>query len=81
LLLVEDQLLTGWWGQEFRKTTSKSSMFGEHVTESLGLNMTTKGSSGSQIRVGYGRQNPNAAKGRERRGKKKKRNEKKPGYL
>jgi len=78
LLLSEDQLLTGWWSQQVRKKSSSTSMFGEHVTESLGLQFQSRGEG---IRVGYGRQNPNAARGRERRGKKKKRNEKKPGHL
>jgi len=78
LLLTEDQLLTGWWGQKARAKNNATSMFGEHVTESLGLNLTKKGDG---IRIGYGRQNPNAAKGRERRGKKKKRSSKKPGHL
>ncbi|CAK8991018.1 RNA-binding protein NOB1, partial [Durusdinium trenchii] len=78
LLLTEDQLLTGWWGQQARKKNTATSMFGEHVTEAFGLNLRSEGEG---IRVGYGRQNPNAAKGRERRGKKKKRNTKRPGHL
>mmetsp|Transcript_2550 Transcript_2550/g.2898 ORF Transcript_2550/g.2898 Transcript_2550/m.2898 type:complete len:504 (+) Transcript_2550:161-1672(+) len=69
LLLREDQLLSGWWGQQARKKTSSDSMFGEHVTESFGLSMTQKGEG---IQIGYGRQNRNSRKGRERRGKKKK---------
>jgi len=78
LLLNEDQLLTGWWGQQARKKTTATCIFGEHISESVGVQMNSRGDA---IRVGYGRQNPNAAKGRERRGKKVKRSSKKPGHL
>ena len=70
LLLREDQMFTGWWGQQARKKDKSDSMFGEHVAESFGLSLSNKGSS---IQVGFGRSNVNAKKGRERRGKKKKR--------
>lgn len=44
-----------------------ASMFGEEITDSLGMDVQkTVG-----IQVGYGKKNPNAQKGRERRGKKK----------
>jgi RNA-binding protein NOB1 len=76
LLLCEDQLLTGWWAQQANKKQSATSMFGEHITESLGVDTRVQGGA---LRIGYGRQNPNAAKGRERRGKKK--TTKKPGHL
>ncbi|GBG29323.1 RNA-binding protein NOB1 [Hondaea fermentalgiana] len=79
LLLAEDQLLAGYWSQHAQNKSNSTSMFGEHVTESLGLKLS--GQSDAGIRIGYGRQNPNAAKGRERRGKKKKRSEKRPGFL
>lgn len=78
LLLSEDQLLAGFWSQHANKKSSDTSMFGEHVTESLGLKLSGQSDG---IRIGYGRQNPNSAKGRERRGKKKKRSEKRPGFL
>ena len=68
LLLREDQMLSGQWAQKTRQKNSATSMFGEHVTESFGLSLTqSKG-----VKVGYGRRNKNAMKGRERRGKKKK---------
>jgi len=69
LLLREDQLLGGWWGQQTKKKSNSNSMFGEYVTDSFGLSLSSRGSG---IRVGYGRNNKNAKKGRERRGKKKK---------
>lgn len=74
LLLREDQLLTGWWGQQARKKDKSDSMFGEHVAESFGLSLSRPGNS---IQVGFGRNNVNAKKGRERRGKKKSRSKKK----
>ncbi|CAM9725411.1 unnamed protein product, partial [Choristocarpus tenellus] len=67
LLLREDQLLSGIWAQKARRTVKDvSSMFGEDVTLNVGLSI----SKSPDILVGYGRKNPNAAKGRERRGKK-----------
>ncbi|CAM9726795.1 unnamed protein product [Discosporangium mesarthrocarpum] len=67
ILLREDQLLSGIWAQKTRrKVKDVSSMFGEDVTLNVGLTV----SKSPDIVVGYGRRNPNAAKGRERRGKK-----------
>ena len=67
LLLREDQMMTGMWSQRVAQKNNATSMFGEHVTESFGLSLTrSKG-----VKVGHGRRNPNAMKGRERRGKKK----------
>jgi RNA-binding protein NOB1 len=68
ILLREDQLLSGIWAQRAQKKTSSVSMFGEDVNDAMGLSL--KGN--SQIKVGFGSQNPNAKKGRERRGAKKK---------
>lgn len=77
LLLREDQLLSGAWNQKMRmRTGGKSkdhaqSIFGKDIASNVGCN--AKGSlTADDIRVGFGRRNPNAAKGRERRGKKKK---------
>mmetsp|Transcript_26793 Transcript_26793/g.82248 ORF Transcript_26793/g.82248 Transcript_26793/m.82248 type:complete len:176 (-) Transcript_26793:133-660(-) len=73
LLLREDQLLAGIWKQKAQrhKAASKqhTSVFGPDVAESLAdLNLAPIG-----LTVGYGRKNPNATKGRERRGATKKR--------
>ncbi|OWZ07429.1 RNA-binding protein NOB1 [Phytophthora megakarya] len=71
LLLREDQLLVGIWGQRQRQHKKvMQSAFGENVAHDLGV----KAERQTGIQVGYGRMNPNAQKGRERRGKKKKRN-------
>ncbi|CEG47875.1 rna-binding protein nob1 [Plasmopara halstedii] len=68
LLLREDQLLMGIWGQRQRQHKKiMHSAFGEHVAHDLGVRAEKQ----SSIQVGYGRMNPNAQKGRERRGKKK----------
>ena len=58
----------GAWRLRAGKKSSLSSMFGEGITESLGMRVAA----GTNVVVGYGRQNPNARKGRERRGAKKK---------
>mmetsp|Transcript_29410 Transcript_29410/g.70721 ORF Transcript_29410/g.70721 Transcript_29410/m.70721 type:complete len:644 (+) Transcript_29410:142-2073(+) len=77
LLLREDQLLTGAWNQKMRmRTGGKSknhaqSIFGMDIASNVGCH--AKGSmTADDIRAGFGRRNPNSAKGRERRGKKKK---------
>lgn len=74
LLLAEDQLLYGAWNQKLRKGKSKSSsqsIFGSDLASDLGCH--TDLTKRDDIRVGFGRRNPNAAKfGRERRGKTKK---------
>ncbi|KAI9914194.1 hypothetical protein PsorP6_005907 [Peronosclerospora sorghi] len=68
LLLREDQLLVGIWGQRQRQHRKVvQSAFGENVAHDLGV----KAEKQTCITVGYGRMNPNAQKGRERRGKKK----------
>ncbi len=76
LLLREDQLMQGIWAQKVKtsKRQNTSSIFGEHITESVGI-CANKGRMGSDgIVVGFGKGNPNASKkgkGRERRGKSK----------
>lgn len=52
--------------QTRRKEKDVSSMFGEDITGNVGLTV----SKSADIVVGYGRKNPNATRGRERRGKK-----------
>jgi RNA-binding protein NOB1 len=67
LLLREDQLLTGIWAQKAKRSVkSVGSMFGEHITENVGLTINKA----PDLVVGYGRKNPNSQRGRERRGKK-----------
>jgi RNA-binding protein NOB1 len=74
LLLAEDQLMYGAWGQKVRKGKSKASgqsIFGSDLASDLGCHydLTKR----DDIKVGFGRRNPNSSKfGRERRGKKKK---------
>jgi len=74
LLLAEDQLMYGAWNQKVRKGKSKTagqSIFGSDLASDLGCHadLTKR----DDIKVGFGRRNPNATKfGRERRGKKKK---------
>jgi RNA-binding protein NOB1 len=72
ILLREDQLLQGKWAQKANASSSMKSMFGEVATE--GFETFEKKKSigyGPEVIVGHGRKNPNAARGRERRGKKK----------
>ncbi|KAL7442023.1 hypothetical protein ACHAXH_007184 [Discostella pseudostelligera] len=74
LLLAEDQLLYGAWNQKVRMGKSKAasqSIFGSDLASDLGcISDLTKR---DDIKVGFGRRNPNSSKfGRERRGKKKK---------
>ena len=79
LLLREDQLLMGAWNQKVKMSSggkaraSAESIFGRDLASTVGCKATA---SSDDIRVGFGRRNPNAAKGRERRGKKKKTTEK-----
>ena len=76
LLLREDQLLTGTWGQKAKMygggkaKAASESIFGRDIATNVGCHVNSL--SGDDIQVGFGRRNPNAAKGRERRGKKKK---------
>jgi rRNA maturation endonuclease Nob1 len=68
LLLREDQLHMGVWKQRAVKVRKDvRSAFGEDITSDVGLHINK----GGNIVVGYGRKNPNAEKGRERRGKSK----------
>lgn len=76
LLLREDQLLMrGAWNQKVRKNgggqsrAHTESIFGKDIATNVGCGVT---SLPNDIQVGFGRRNPNSAKGRERRGKKKK---------
>lgn len=74
LLLAEDQLLYGAWNQRVKITRSKKekqSIFGADIASNVGCHkdLTKR----DDIKVGFGKKNPNATKfGRERRGKKKK---------
>eukprot|EP00529_Nitzschia_sp_RCC80_P017769 CAMPEP_0113499278 /NCGR_PEP_ID=MMETSP0014_2-20120614/31659_1 /TAXON_ID=2857 /ORGANISM="Nitzschia sp." /LENGTH=821 /DNA_ID=CAMNT_0000393435 /DNA_START=109 /DNA_END=2574 /DNA_ORIENTATION=+ /assembly_acc=CAM_ASM_000159 len=80
LLLREDQLLMGAWNQKMKIKTGRKqslakaeSIFGKDLSTSVGG--APNAYSPDDIRVGFGaprRHNPNSAKGRERRGKKKK---------
>lgn len=74
LLLREDQLLVGAWNQKRKKVSGKKeaqSIFGSDIASYVGCHKNM--GSGDDLRVGFGRKNPNATKfGRERRGKKKK---------
>jgi len=74
LLLSEDQLMYGAWNQRVKRTRSKKekeSIFGADIAFTVGVH--TDLSKRSDIKVGFGRKNPNSSKfGRERRGKKKK---------
>ena len=70
LLLREDQLLSGIWKQKVVKINRDiRSAFGPDVVSDLGLQLNK----GAKIKVGLGRANPNADKGRSRRGSKKSR--------
>jgi RNA-binding protein NOB1 len=71
ILLREDQLLSGIWRQKCVKIRKDvRSIFGEDVTSDLGMHINKS----DQLKIGLGKQNPNALKGRERRGKSKKKN-------
>jgi RNA-binding protein NOB1 len=80
LLLREDQLLMGAWHVKAKMRnggkakSDAQSMFGKDIATNVGCH--TMAMPDSDIRVGFGRRNPNSAKGRERRGKKKKTTEK-----
>lgn len=79
LLLREDQLMMGAWNQKVKISSggkaknAAQSMFGRDIATNVGCHAT---SANTDIRVGFGRRNPNEAKGRERRGKKKKSSDK-----
>lgn len=80
LLLREDQLLMGAWSQKVKMRSGgkardgAQSMFGRDIATNVGCHASAVNA--DDIRVGFGRRNPNAAKGRERRGKKKKSSDK-----
>lgn len=80
LLLREDQLLMGAWSQKVKMRSggkardAAQSMFGRDIATNVGCHASSVNA--DDIRVGFGRRNPNAAKGRERRGKKKKSDDK-----
>ena len=66
ILLREDQLLSGIWRQKSMKIRKNvASAFGEDITGDVGLNINQS----CRVTVGFGKKNPNAMKGRERRGK------------
>ena len=70
LLMREDQLLTGIWRQKVAKIKHDvKSAFGEDITHDVGLQINKREFG---VKVGLGRRNPNADKGRERRGAKNK---------
>ncbi|GKY92709.1 hypothetical protein MPSEU_000241100 [Mayamaea pseudoterrestris] len=77
LLLREDQLLVGAWNQKVKMMSggksrdAAQSIFGKDIASNVGCKASTT-TTGDDIRVGFGRRNPNSAKGRERRGKRKK---------
>jgi len=69
MLLREDQMKMGIWAQKMApKAKEKSSVFGLEVNEKTGVSVRA---ANHKAVVGYGKKNPNAARGRERRGKKK----------
>ena len=76
LLLREDQLMMGAWNQKVKMRSggkaksAAQSMFGRDIASNVGCHAQSMNT--DDIRVGFGRRNPNAVKGRERRGKKKK---------
>jgi RNA-binding protein NOB1 len=80
LLLAEDQLMTGAWNQKVKMRSggkakaAAQSMFGRDIASNVGCN--TRSITGDDVRVGFGTRNPNSVKGRERRGKKKKSDDK-----
>ena len=80
LLLREDQLLMGAWNQKVKirsggkAKSAAQSMFGQDIAANVGCRAKTMNV--DDIAAGFGRRNPNSAKGRERRGKKKKSSEK-----
>lgn len=74
LLLREDQLMMGIWRQKARRAEKEvDSMFGKDITEGVGLGSGVRARM-TNVQYGYGKKNPNAQKGRERRGKRKSKN-------
>ena len=70
MLLREDQLMTGLWQKMDKKSVSAESSFDDY-----GFAQSLLRYPRTSVDVGVGRKNPNAQRGRERRGKKKKRNQ------
>mmetsp|Transcript_18751 Transcript_18751/g.22989 ORF Transcript_18751/g.22989 Transcript_18751/m.22989 type:complete len:743 (+) Transcript_18751:86-2314(+) len=75
ILLCEDQLMYGAMNHRVKQSSRQSkktsqSIFGSDIASTVGCNIDL--TKRSDIKVGFGRKNPNATKfGRERRGKKK----------
>ena len=69
LLLREDQLFVGIWKQKVMKMKKNvKSAFGDEIASSVGVHINK----GTRVKIGLGHNNPNAMKGREKRGKRKK---------
>ena len=66
LILRADQTKMGTWNIKSKEKNRVKSQFGEDITGSLGMDLKTVG---GNLQAGFGRRNPNAQKGRERRGK------------
>ena len=66
MLLSEDQMMVGVWAQRVKKKESIDSFFADATNDTA-----SKRVQGRDVVVGFGRRNPNAQKGRERRGQKK----------
>ena len=67
-ILREDQMMMGVWSQKLRKQPKAAeSMFGEDILSDVGLSLKSR----KDVKIGHGRNNRNAMRGRERRGKKK----------
>ena len=68
--------MMGAWNQKVKirsggkARSAAQSMFGQDIATNVGCRASTM--TADDIAVGFGRRNPNSAKGRERRGKKKK---------
>jgi hypothetical protein len=67
LLLREDQLLSGIWRHRAQKKETLTTMFADASASDV---MAPRRVVGGDVVVGFGRKNPNSARGRERRGKK-----------
>jgi rRNA maturation endonuclease Nob1 len=66
-ILREDQMMMGLWDQRLRKKEKVvESMFGADISLKVGVSVKQR----KDVKIGFGRQNRNAMKGRERRGKK-----------
>ena len=72
LLLGEGQLLDNAWKHKLRshqRQQQQQPLFGDTILQSMGISPKTLMQ--KNIVIGHGNKNPNAEKGRERRGKKK----------